>query len=135
MNQDEEHLKLLSIFHYVLGGLMFVFGCFPIIHLTIGIMLVTGGLDGNDARPPFLGWIFIILPAIFILGMWVLGVLLLFAGKYLRQHRNRTYCFVVAAVSCLFFPLGTTLGVFTIIVLSRPSVLELFESTPDSMRI
>lgn len=34
---------------------------------------------------------------------------------------------VVAGVSCLSIPLGTALGVFTFIVLSRPSIVRLFE--------
>jgi hypothetical protein len=37
-------------------------------------------------------------------------------------------CFVVAAIECIFMPFGTVLGVFTIIVLSRPSVKALFQS-------
>ena len=37
------------------------------------------------------------------------------------------YCLVMAGVESLFFPLGTVLGVFTIIVLFRKSVKEMFE--------
>jgi hypothetical protein len=32
----------------------------------------------------------------------------------------------VACVSCVFMPIGTILGVFTILVLSRPSVKSAF---------
>jgi hypothetical protein len=32
----------------------------------------------------------------------------------------------MTALSCVFFPFGTVLGVFTIIVLARPSFRELF---------
>jgi hypothetical protein len=35
----------------------------------------------------------------------------------------------VAALSCAFMPFGTVLGVFTIVVLVRPSVKQLFESS------
>ena len=38
-NADTEHLKLLSIFHYVVGGMAVLFACFPIIHLVIGLFL------------------------------------------------------------------------------------------------
>jgi hypothetical protein len=34
----------------------------------------------------------------------------------------------VAALCCAFFPFGTVLGVFTILVLVRPSVKALFET-------
>jgi len=33
----------------------------------------------------------------------------------------------VAAVECIFMPFGTVLGVFTIIVLNRPSIKALFQ--------
>jgi hypothetical protein len=41
MNKDLEHLRLLSIFHYVVGGILALFACFPIIHLIMGIMFLT----------------------------------------------------------------------------------------------
>jgi len=34
---------------------------------------------------------------------------------------------VMAAIECIFMPFGTVLGVFTIVVLARPSVKEMFE--------
>jgi hypothetical protein len=38
----------------------------------------------------------------------------------------------MACVACLSVPLGTVLGVFTIIVLMRPSVKALFAEVRDS---
>ena len=35
-----EHLKLLSIFHYVVGSIIAVFSCFPIIHIVFGLILI-----------------------------------------------------------------------------------------------
>jgi len=37
------------------------------------------------------------------------------------------FCLIVAGIICIFMPLGTILGVFTIIVLVRPSVKAMFE--------
>src|SRR5262249_56400816 len=37
---DLNHLRLLSIFHYVVGGLALLFYSIPIVHLIIGIGLV-----------------------------------------------------------------------------------------------
>jgi len=47
MNQDEEHPRLLAIFHYVCAGMVALFACFPIIHLVLGITLF-----GIRPRPP-----------------------------------------------------------------------------------
>ena len=48
---------------------------------------------------------------------------------YLRQRRHRTFSMVVAGFNCLYMPLGTVLGVFTFVVLSRDSVIGLYESS------
>ena len=41
MNQNSEYLRLLSIFHYVLGGITFLFSFFPIFHLAIGVFMLS----------------------------------------------------------------------------------------------
>ena len=129
MDQDAEHLRLLSIFHYIVGGLAGLFACFPFIHLAIGIALVNGAFDGASREPPpaFLGWLFIALAATFIFVGWSIATLILVAGRILARRNHYTYCFVVAAIECLFMPFGTALGIFTIIVLSRPSVKLMFQ--------
>ena len=130
MNRDEEHLRLLSIFHYVVGGICALFACFPVIHLLIGMAMVFApqsmSSNRNDVPPAFLGWLFIILAAGMILLGWVFAGLTAYAGKCIASRRRRTFCIVIAALNCMFFPFGTALGVFTLIVLMRPDVAALF---------
>jgi hypothetical protein len=129
MNQDVEHVQLLSTFHYVAGGLMAFFACIPIIHVTLGMaMLLAPDFfnHGHDAPPAFLGLFFVAIGGAFMLVGWTLAVLAILAGRFLAQRRRHTFCFVVACVLCAWMPFGTVLGVFTIIVLSRPSVKILF---------
>ena len=129
MNEDLQHLKLLSIFHYVVAGMTVLVGCFPLIHLTIGIALLTGHLPTNPAGPvsdAFVGWIFTGIAGVIIITMWSLAFVVLFAGRFLQERRRRTFCLVVAGLECMIMPFGTVLGVLTIIVLLRPSVRELF---------
>ena len=130
MNQDLEHLRLLSTFHYVVGGVAGLFACFPCIHLTLGILLVSGVIPQGpreEMAPAFVGWLFIAIGGVMIVVGWTLAVLILMAGRFLARRSHYTYCFVVAAVECLLMPFGTVLGVFTIIVLMRPSVKPLFD--------
>jgi len=54
------------------------------------------------------------------------AVCLALAGRFLAQRRRYYYCLVMAGIACMFMPFGTVLGVFTIIVLLRESVKELF---------
>lgn len=58
---------------------------------------------------------------------WTLGLLVIYVGVQLRRQRRRTLCIVIAAILCDSVPLGTILGVFTLVVLFRPSVQALFD--------
>jgi len=37
--QDEQYLKILSIFHFVVGGIAGLFACFPVFHLAMGVAI------------------------------------------------------------------------------------------------
>ena len=128
MNQDLEHLRLLSIFHYVLAAITALVACFPIIHLIVGISLFFPYGNSAGGPPQFFALMFIIVPAIFILGGWAFAVCLFLAGRYLASRTHRLFCLIIAGISCAFTPFGTALGIFTIIVLMRPSVKDQFDS-------
>jgi hypothetical protein len=123
MDQDKQHLKLLSIFYYVVGGLKAVFSCIFFIHFFIGVAMLAGAID--DA-PPFVGLMLIAMSIVFIALGWTLAVCLIIAGSSLARQKRYTFCLIIAAINCMFVPFGTVLGIFTIIVLMRPSVKELF---------
>lgn len=127
VNRDDEQLNLLSILHYVLAGISALFSCFPIFHVALGVMFVVAPPPSKGGAPPqAFGWIFIIVGASIILIGWTIASLIFFSGRSLANRRRYTFCFVVACIMLISFPLGTALGVFTIIVLQRPSVKELF---------
>ena len=132
MNQDEEHLRLLSIFHYAVGGIAALSACIPFLHLFIGLALLFGAIGGHGGGAPIIGLLFSVMATCFILVGWCLAICLFIAAGYLKSRKHYTFCFVVAAVSCMFTPFGTVLGVFTIIVLSRPSVKEIFEANKEA---
>ena len=53
MNQDLEHLRLLSLFHYMCAGLAALFACIPIIHLIMGLMMSVKALfEAGPKTPP-----------------------------------------------------------------------------------
>jgi hypothetical protein len=129
IHQDQEHLRLLAIFHFVCAGLVALCACIPLIHLTLGVMMLFAPeIFGthNDQPPRVIGLIFVLIAGAFILLGWTLAGLLAWAGRCLLRHKAHTFCLVMAAIACLFMPLGTILGVFTIIVLIRPNVKALF---------
>jgi hypothetical protein len=74
--------------------------------------------------------LFVIMGGIFFVLGWTYAILVFFAGRFIARRKNYTYCFVVACVECLLMPMGTVLGVFSIIVLNRPGVKALFGGKP-----
>jgi hypothetical protein len=127
MNQDNEHLNLLSIFHYVLAGVMALFSCIPFIHFFLGAALTFGGLGEGDPGAGGVGILIMVVAGLIILVGWTISTLVFFAGRNLKSRTRYTYCLVIAGIECLFMPMGTVLGVFTIIVLMRDTVKPLFD--------
>lgn len=129
MTRDEDHLRVLSIFYYVIGGIVFLSSMIPIFHLIIGIVMLAGVFDGNSPQnspPAFLGVLFMGIALFIMLIGFICAACLITAGRFLVRRKKHLFCLIVAGFSCLFVPLGTILGVFTIVVLMRTSVKELF---------
>lgn len=128
-DQDAEHLRLLSILYYVWAGLTAVFSCFGFFWLAIVFGFVATAAQ-NAAGPSAAaagGFIAIIGVLMIVVALASAGISA-FAGRSLAQRRNHTFCQVAAALACLSFPLGTALGVFTFLVLARPSVKATFDN-------
>jgi len=127
---DADHLKLLSIFHFVGAGLGFFGMLFLLAHYAIfSVFLSNPKMWANQKQgvPPIelfaaMKWFYL------LFGVWFLAscVLNLISGFCLRARKQRTFSMVVSGINCLHFPIGTVLGVFTIIVLLRDSVRELY---------
>ena len=109
MTQDEEHLRLLSIFHYVVGGVAGLFALFPIFHLVFGLVMIfaPGKFDGKGEPPPaFIGWLFVILAAVFIVFGWAFAVLVFTTGRFLAKRRHYLFCVVMGGWSACSCRLG-----------------------------
>src|SRR5688572_5624331 len=120
---DAEQLKLLSIFHYILAAITFLFACFPLFHVVFGVLMASGAMQshpGHDQGGRVFGIFFAVIGCSMVLGGWALAVAIFAAGRSIAARRRHTFCLVVAAVSCIFMPFGTALGVFSIVVLMRP---------------
>lgn len=147
MDQLKEHIRLLSIFHYVVGGMMALVSFFPVIHLVMGLAMLMGFIPGDIPEPDkdtvnsdinpelplrIMGGIFTGVAAIVILTGLTISFFVIRAGKKLSRYESRTFCIVMAAILCAFAPFGTVLGIFSIIVLTKPEAQELFGDTPSS---
>ena len=81
----------------------------------------------NDQAFEMMGWIMTIGSGVAILLGWAYAGCMIVAGSMLHRKRRRLFCLVMGGFACLQQPIGVVLGVFTFIVLLRPSVKELFE--------
>lgn len=137
---DRSHLKTLAICHYVWGGLEILLSSLGILYIVLGAVFVNdpgvfgpapGARPGQPAPPPpppeFIGWMFVAVGSCAVLLGWTTGILTILSGRGLARRRGRTFSIVMAAINCISFPIGTTLGVFTLIVLLRRSVIALYE--------
>ena len=131
MDRDTEQLNLLAIFHYVVAGLAALFSFFPLFYSVIGGFLLYAaehpGQNNQEPPPAFLGWIFIVLGAVFFLAGVTMAICILIAGRCLSRRKAYSFTLVIACIECLFVPFGTILGIFTIVALSRESVKALFQ--------
>ena len=128
---DATHLRLLSVFHFVIAGLALFGIIFLIVHYAIFSAFIsnpklwTNQPSGGPSPAEFFKvfkWFYL------VMGVWFAGsgILNVISGFCIRARRHRTFSMFVSGVNCLHLPMGTVLGVFTIIVLVRTSVRELY---------
>lgn len=120
-----DNLNLLSIFYFVFGGMSVLGSLIMFLYtLIFGVLRNKVGVHSYEADT-----VFTILTSVFgIIGIIILvvGVMQIICGLKLRKQTNRMFSIVIAAFTLLSFPLGTALGVLTLIVLSKNSVKDLY---------
>jgi hypothetical protein len=129
MNNDLEHLRLLSKGYYIYGILSAVFYLIPIIFVFVGIGIVNGKIRSEETEVIEMGSKLIIIGTIVFLYGQIASIATILVGKFIKNRTRHTFCLVVAGFNCMFFPIGTGLGIFTFIVLLRDSVKEVFKRT------
>ncbi len=132
MTQDERVLDLLGVFHYVVGALMILGASIFLIHLAMGVAMVTGHFPDGDAPPQFMGWMFVVLPGLVILVAWTIAAFIIYAGKNIRRRTRHGLCLAMAGIECIFMPFGTILGIFTLVTLMKEDVRLLFDKNADT---
>ncbi len=139
--KDGEHLNLLSVFHYVIAGLNALGFLGLLAHyvmmkrvMEMALMTAPAGASGSSGPPPAHVMatmmdglmIFYLVVGILILAAVITNIV---AGRCLKARKGRVFCMVISVLNCLSIPLGTVLGIFTMIVLCRNSVVQLYHDT------
>ena len=136
-NEDVSHLKILKICHYVMGGLALL-GLLAVIghYLAMNAILNNPELMASEEMSteltglpenfiPAMGAIYLV-GALFAL---IPAILNFMTASALGKRKSKGLIYTTSALNCLNIPIGTVLGVFTFIVLSRDSVKALFNQS------
>jgi hypothetical protein len=131
MERARENLRLLAIFHFVYAGVVFLGSLVPTVWLLMASLwwpelASEAGRDGDAGAVAASSALGAALVGTGILLAWVWAAVLVFAGQSLLTARRHTFCMVVAAIACLNLPLGTVLGVVSLILLNREETRRLF---------
>jgi hypothetical protein len=128
---DAAHLNLLAIFHLIAAGLALLGVAFLGLHFALfHAVLSNPAMWTAQKNPPpkelfeMFRWFYV------VFGVWSVAsaILNLISGLCLKHRTHRVFSVAVAAFNCLQMPLGTVLGVFTIIVLMRDTVRAVYRS-------
>jgi hypothetical protein len=131
---DADHLRLLEIGFYISGivtAFRFIWFAVLAVIFTLGgfgaAFAARHGRGASDQAPPAaLFFVVAIIFGLIIFLTLVFAALEIYAGICLKNRRHPVLIQVVAAFYCISIPWGTALGVFTFMVLNRPTVKSLF---------
>jgi hypothetical protein len=132
MEEDIRYLNLLAIFHMIVAGIVSLLSCLPLLDLFIGVPMlkdVPYALSQNEffSQTTFVPLMFILIPSgIAVIG-WMFAVAIALNGYYLKNRTWLNYCMIMSGIETIFIPFGTVLGVFTIILLTKPNIKNLFD--------
>ncbi|BDU74114.1 hypothetical protein [Mesoterricola silvestris] len=132
MSMDLVHLRRLEIAHYAAAGSTWGLSSLFLIHVYLGWSSLHGAgpFLGTDNPPPPAGYGFGLM-AVGLLAVgagWLFGAAIAYSGYSMGRRRNHKVCLVIAGLMCVMCnPVSTTLGLFTFLILLRPSVGELFQ--------
>lgn len=129
---DEEHLRLLSIGYLISAATTALFSLFGLLYMFLGVTIGTTlskiPAKSDQGPPPnTIGWIFAAVGLVLFVLATGFALAKFYAGSCVKKRKSRTFCMVVAAISCLEVPYGTVLGVFAILALERDSIKRLFD--------
>ena len=121
-----KQLQVMSILQYVMAGLSALGAVFVVFYVVVGgVVLAGAGMQGS-ASEAGVGVFMIVLAVIMLVACGLIASLHVLAGKSLVQRRRHTFLIVLACLSMLSIPIGTGIGIWMLMVLTKPEVKATF---------
>ena len=131
---NEEHLRQLSLFHYLNAGITALISSMFLIYMGFGTLMLLNPHGFTNATTDAssvgtTGWVFFLIGLIPLVIGWSYSALNVAAGRFIRLRKRRNLCLFVSGLNVLNAPFGSILGISTFLVLSKPQVQSLFQSS------
>lgn len=129
--QDESNLNVLGILFFVYAGLVGIgalaLSAFAVLPALLISSAAAGAKGTPGAPPPILfGGIFAAIFGLIALFLAVKCVVMILAGRALSRRQHYVLVMIGACASLLNLPIGTALGICTILLLQKPAVKVAF---------
>lgn len=130
VNEYKGYIQVLGYVEMVFGILSLVIGLFALIIAVFVPLLMLQGIASDDLGSStelvaiFVGSIVFIAALLF----FIFGIAQIVYGRRLLQYRSsgRMGTIVIGVLHLINFPFGTAFGLATLVILTRPEVIDLF---------
>lgn len=132
LQRTRSHLRVLGILFIVLGVLFLLAVPGVLVLHFLGLALLENP-ELTNLPPEEMEMLRTVLQTLSLAGALLIVVHVVFhvlVGVCLMRYKHYWACYLTAVLSLLNLPLGTALGVFTMIVLARPEARQLFGLVP-----
>jgi hypothetical protein len=128
---DDEHLRLLALFHYISGGVTVVFSLLFALWTVFASTMVASfppRSQGDAVNQPlqFMPQMMFVVFGVFCAIGVIYGIAEIVSGRLISQRRGRIFTLIASLPRLLFMSYGVILTIFTLMVLDRPSVQQLY---------
>lgn len=123
-------LEQLSTFHKIGAYILGAFSLCGLPHTFFGILALVKpsffGPPGKGTSPAFIGFLFMGVGLGFVTFFLGTAIASHAASVWIRERRRLNAIYVVDGILCLQMPLGTMLGIYSLVTLTKPEVKARF---------
>ena len=130
--EDLVQLRQIALFHHILAGVTLFLAFLPISRFMLGLAMMRGEttIPALHMFPQEeLGWLLVVLAGGIILLGWIHACILFLMGRWITTRKHHVALLVISGMNCFYFPIGTAVSIWAIMVLSRPRVAVMFGRT------